>query len=65
MTVMESYFEVADRKRLHTLLRRDMGFLGVSVTDFEEIRNLVAEAVKLALVEYGSVRGGGMAGGRR
>ena len=69
LTIMESYSEydgvpnVANRNSLQTLLRKDLGFDGVLVTDYHEIQNLfyfhkVAadnnEAVELALLD-GSV----------
>ena len=66
MTIMESYTEydgvpnIANRDSLVTLLRQDLGFDGVLVTDYQEIENLVGfhkvaidinEAVKLTLTE--------------
>ncbi len=69
LTVMESYTEyngipnVANKESLQILLRQDLGFDGVLITDYQEIENLVSwhktardltEAVKMTLVE-GSV----------
>jgi len=66
LTVMESYTEydgvpnVANRNSLQTLLRQDLGFAGVVVTDYAEIENLIGfhkvaadinEAVRLTLME--------------
>jgi beta-glucosidase len=69
LTVMESYTEydgvpnVANGNSLVTLLRQDLGFDGVVITDYQEIENLIGfhkvamdydEAVRMALME-GSV----------
>lgn len=69
LTIMESYTEydgvpnVANRNSLVTLLRQDLGFDGVLITDYQEIENLIGfhkvaldydEAVKMTLME-GSV----------
>jgi beta-glucosidase len=66
MTIMESYTEydgvpnMANRNSLETMLRQDLGFDGMLVTDYQEIENLIGfhkvaidinEAVKLALLE--------------
>ena len=68
-TVMESYTEyngipnVANQESLHTILRQDLEFDGVLITDYQEVENLISwhhtarditEAVKMTLVE-GSV----------
>ena len=69
LTIMESYSEydgvpnAANRNSLQTLLRQDLGFDGVLVTDYHEVENLFEfhhvaadnnEAVKMTLLE-GSV----------
>ena len=66
MTVMESYTEydgvpnVANHESLYKILRQQLEFDGVLVTDFEELKNLVSwhktsgdivEAVKMTLVD--------------
>ena len=66
MTIMESYTEydgvpnMANRNSLETMLRQDLGFDGMLVTDYQEIENLIGfhkvaidinEAVELALLE--------------
>lgn len=66
LTVMESYAEydgvpnVANRHSLNMLLRKDLGFNGILISDYHEVGNLVGfhrtaedmdEAVKLALFE--------------
>lgn len=69
LTIMESYTEydgvpnVANRESLNVLLRQDLGFDGVLVTDYQEVENLfswhhvaadIDEAVQMTLTE-GSV----------
>ena len=66
MTIMESYTEydgvpnISNRNSLETMLRQDLGYDGMLVTDYQEIENLIGfhkvaidnnEAVKLVLLE--------------